>query len=262
MTDQPKDTVLTTDDGATLSLTTRGSGPQLLIIPSVASSRTIDPQPNLATTLATCFTVTTYDRRGTGKSTLPPNAGHYSVAQEIDDITLIAEHLGTPIDVYGFSSGAVLALLAAQGGALIRTLYLLEPPLFEPDTLAAERERMTELLALDRQQARDYYLRDVVGIPADIVEQIPTSDQHLADVPASLHELSFLPGCNAQRFEGLSTPTLLMVSTHTAPQLKGWAEELEQVLPYSTLRELPGEWHGVPPELQLTAIRTQSGQHV
>lgn len=262
MTAQPTDTVLTTADGATLALTTQGSGPQLLIVPSVASSRTIDPQPDLATTLATCFTVTTYDRRGTGKSTLPPGSDPdcYTVDQEINDITLIAQHLGATVDVYGFSSGADLALLAAQAGAPIRTLYLLEPPLFEPGTLAVERVRMKDLLARDRQQARDYYLRDVVGIPADIVGQIPTSEQHLADVPASLHELTFLPGCNAQRFEGLATPTVLMVSTHTAPQLKRWAAELEQALPQSTLHELPGEWHGIPADVQLAAIRNHSDQ--
>ena len=134
MSAQPTDTVLTTADGATLALTTQGSGPQLLIVPSVASSRTIDPQPDLATTLATFFTVTTYDRRGTGKSTLPPGSDPdcYTVDQEINDITLIAQHLGATVDVYGFSSGADLALLAAQAGAPIRTLYLLEPPLFEP----------------------------------------------------------------------------------------------------------------------------------
>ncbi|GAA4073492.1 hypothetical protein GCM10023065_30170 [Microbacterium laevaniformans] len=192
--------------------------------------------------------MTTYDRRGTGKSTLPPapTPDCYTVDQEINDITLIAQHLGATVDVYGFSSGADLALLAAQAGAPIRTLYLLEPPLFEPGTLAVERARMKDLLARDRQQARDYYLRDVVGIPADIVGQIPTLEQHLADVPASLHELTFLPGCNAQRFEGLATPTVLMVSTHNRPRLKRWAAELEQALPQSTLHELPASGMAFP----------------
>lgn len=256
MTLEPTQTVLTTTDGATISLTTQGSGPHLICIPSVASSRTIDPQPDLAATLAPRFTVTTYDRRGTGHSTLPAGAGpdDYVVEQEIDDITLIAQHLGSPVDVYGFSSGADLALLAAQAGAPIRRLYLLEPPLFEADTLRDERSRLRELLEQDRQAARDYYLRDVVGIPAEIVEQIPTTEQHLADVPASLHELTFLPGCTAQRFEGLTIPTLLMVSDNTAPQLRQWAADLEHALGCATLRELPGEWHGVPAATQLAAI--------
>lgn len=256
MTPEPTQTVLVTTDGATISLTTQGSGPHLVCVPSVASSRSIDPQPDLAATLATHFTVTTYDRRGTGQSTLPEGAGpdDYAVEQEIDDLALIAQHLGGPVDVYGFSSGADLALLAAQAGAPIRRLYLLEPPLFEAGSLRDERSRMRELVEQDRQAARDYYLRDVVGIPAEIVEQIPTTDQHLADVPASLHELAFLPGCTAQRFHGLETPTLLMVSSTTAPQLRQWAADLGNALGSATLRELAGEWHGVPAATQLTAM--------
>lgn len=262
MSQQPQQLVLTANDGATISLTTQGVGPHLLVVPSVASSRTIDPQPDLATTFASQFTVTTYDRRGTGESALPANASpdDYTVEQEIGDINLIASHLGAPIDVYGFSSGADLALLAAQAGAPIRHLYLLEPPLFEPGSLSAERDTMRMLLAQDRQQARDYYLRDVVGIPAEIVEQIPTSQQHLADVPASLHELTFLPGCTARRFKDLTTSTLLMISNTTAPQLRQWADDLHKALPNSMLHTLPGQWHGVPAETQLAAIQAAAGE--
>lgn len=248
---------LTTTDGATIASTTQGSGPPLVMVSSVSSSRTTDPQQSLPAALAEHFTVTTYDRRGNGQSIMPPGStiDDYSVQQEIDDITALAKRTGGPVDVYGFSSGAILALLAAQAGAPIRHLVLLEPPLHEPGALAAEGARMRELMAQDRRAARDYYLTDVVGVPAEVLEQLPTTDQHLADAPTMLHEMEFLPGCDAEHFAGLATPTLIMVSDSTVPEMMQWATSLAEVMADCTVRELPGEWHGVPDETQVAAIR-------
>lgn len=246
----------TTSDGATISATTRGAGPHLLLVPCVSTSRTTDPQQSLPDALAEHFTVTTYDRRGTGESTMPPGSTieDYAVVQEIADITMLAECAGAPVDVYGFSSGAVLALLAAQAGAPIRRLVLLEPPLFEPGAHTDHRARMCELMAQDREAARNYYLTDIVGVPAEILEQLPTTEQRLADAPTMLHELEFLPGCDAERFAGLATPTLIMVSDHTHPAMLGWAQELTRTMSNAVARELPGEWHGLSDETQVKAI--------
>ena len=247
---------LTTTDGATIASSTQGAGPPLLMVPSVSTSRTTDPQQTLPGALAERFTVTTYDRRGNGQSTMPPGTtiDDYDVQQEIDDITALAERTGGRVDVYGFSSGAVLALLAARAGAPIRRLVLLEPPLTEPGALAVERATMRELMTQDRGAARDYYLTDVVGVPAEILEQIPTTDQHLADAPTMLHEMEFLPGCTAEHFAGLATPTLIMVSDSTDPMMIGWAQSLAETMADCTVRELPGEWHGVPDQTQVATI--------
>ena len=43
----------------------------------------------------------------------------------------------------------------------------------------------------------------------------------------------------------MPVPTLLLASDHTAPELLETARQLEQAIPESTLRVLPGEWHGV-----------------
>lgn len=248
---------LTSTDGATIASTTQGEGPPLVMVSPVSSSRTTDPQQTLPAALAEHFTVTTYDRRGNGQSTLPPGTtiDDYAVQQEIDDITALAERTGGPVDVYGFSSGAILALLAAQAGAPIRRLVLLEPPLHEPGALAAEGARMRELMVQDHRAARDYYLTDVVGVPAEVLEQLPTTDQHLADAPTMLHEMEFLPGRDAQHFAGVATPTLIMVSDSTVPQMIEWANALAETMTDCTVRELAGEWHGVPDETQVAAIR-------
>ncbi len=80
----------------------------------------------LATHLASHFNVVAYDRRGRGESTdtLP-----YSVEREIDDLASLIEAAGGSAFVYGFSSGAILALLAAARGLAIPRVALLEPPL-------------------------------------------------------------------------------------------------------------------------------------
>ena len=248
---------LTTTDGATIASTTQGAGPPLVMVSPVSSSRTTDPQQTLPAALAEHFTVTTYDRRGNGYSTMPPGStiDDYAVQQEIDDLTALAERAGGLVDVYGFSSGAILALLAAQAGAPIRRLVLLEPPLHEPGALAVEGARMRELMAQDRNAARDYYLTDVVGVPAEVLAQIPATDQNLADAPTMLHEMEFLPGCDAEHFAGLATPTLIMVSDSTVPEMSEWANSLAESMADCTVRELPGEWHGVPDETQVATIR-------
>jgi alpha-beta hydrolase superfamily lysophospholipase len=82
--------------------------------------------PQLAEALAPNFTVVTYDRRGKGASTdtLP-----YAVDREIEDLQALIDLAGGPTFVHGFSSGGILALLAAERGTVIQKLSLLEPPL-------------------------------------------------------------------------------------------------------------------------------------
>ncbi|MDN6330463.1 MAG: hypothetical protein L0J84_14130, partial [Brachybacterium sp.] len=54
---------------------------------------------------------------------------------------------------------------------------------------------------------------------------------------------------------GLATPTLIMVSDSTVPEMLEWANSLAETLADCTVRELPGEWHGVPDETQVATIR-------
>ncbi len=60
-----------------------------------------------------------------------------------------------------------------------------------------------------------------------------------------VHELTFLPGTPAESFATVKTPTLIMASDHTAPEILQWATELEEAILHSTGLVLPGEWHGV-----------------
>lgn len=86
----------------------------------------------LAKHLSAHFTVINYDRRGRGKSTDTPP---YSVVREVEDIEALIDSFGKPAFVFGSSSGAVLALEAAnQLGAKVAKLFLYEPPFIVDDS--------------------------------------------------------------------------------------------------------------------------------
>ena len=243
---------LESNDGTRIGWTRVGSGPPLVMVAGVMASRERAQQPELPAALAEHFTVFTYDRRGTGESvTRVP----YAPEREFEDLHEVLRLAGDGASVYGFSSGATLALLAAGHGVPIARLLLLEPPLVpDPDTSArAEAERR---LRLDRADARRWFDVDVTGIPAEIRARFPSpTEADLDNAPAMLHELTFLPGTSVGQFSELRTPTLLMVSDRTAPVLLDAARQLGEAIPGAVLRELPGGWHGVADGLVVTTIR-------
>ncbi|WP_052460303.1 alpha/beta fold hydrolase [Microbacterium gorillae] len=233
--------VATSADGTPIAYTIQGSGPALLLMNCVSCDRVSTPQPTLADELAANFTVISYDRRGNGAS---PSTLPYALEREFEDITALTALVDGPVDAYGFSSGAVLALLAAGAGAPIRRLALLEPPLITEDW-PDERERIATLMPTDPAAARQIYLTEIVGVPPEVLATIPATDRDLANAPTMLHELEFLPGADASAFAGLANPTLLIRSDHTVPEMAMWAEQLVAVMPNARAVAVPGQWHGV-----------------
>jgi pimeloyl-ACP methyl ester carboxylesterase len=237
--------VLASADGTRIAWTRQGEGPPVVMVSSVMACRERSPQPGLPVALAGRYTVLTYDRRGTGQSHEDP-AAPYAVERELDDLAAMLELAGADASVYGFSSGATLALLAAAHGVPVAQLLLLEPPLVaDPDLTPLEEARRR--LADDPADARRWFDEEVTGIPAELRAQFPPPDQlDLANAPAMLHELAFLPGTTAEQFTDVTVPTLLLASDHTAPELLEAAHALGAALPHAVVRVLPGQWHGVP----------------
>jgi pimeloyl-ACP methyl ester carboxylesterase len=77
--------------------------------------------------------------------------------------------------VYGFSSGALLALHAAASGLTIRKLAVLEPPVASEEERPAQRAftaQLTELLAAGRREdAVSFFLTDS-GVPSEIIAEM------------------------------------------------------------------------------------------
>lgn len=166
----------------------------------------------------------------------------------------IIDIAGDDVLVYGFSSGATLALLNAVHGARISQLLLVEPPLVPDPDLGPLHEARGRLEA-DRADARRWFDEEVTGIPAEIRAQFPPlTSADLENTATMLHELTFLPGTAAARFSSLIVPTLLLASDHTAPSLLRALHDLGSVIPNATARVLPGHWHGLADDAIVEAI--------
>lgn len=113
----------TSADGTTISYHLAGNGPAIIFAPGALNLR--DTFAPMAAELACDHTVITYDRRGRGEST---DTSPYAIEREVDDLRALVEVGDGSASVFGFSSGAILALKAVADELDVERLYLYEPP--------------------------------------------------------------------------------------------------------------------------------------
>lgn len=115
---------VTSRDGAALHCRRSGEGPGLVLLHG--AMRTAGSFSKLARDLSADFTVIAVDRRGRRPSA---SAGDdFSLQQEVDDLSAVLEQTRAAY-VFGQSSGALITLKAALGGAPVAKIALYEPPL-------------------------------------------------------------------------------------------------------------------------------------
>lgn len=246
-------------DGTSIAYEQAGSGPALVMVDAAGCLRGFGPTAGWAAALTSDFTVLTYDRRGRGESTdtLP-----YAVDREIDDLEALIEAAGGSAFIFGFSSGAVLAMHAAARGLPITKLALLEPPIEfdepspdEPD-LGAE---VAELVAAGRRGDAVEHFNRSIGVPDEMIAGL-RDHPSWPDLEALAHTLvydtvvtSTLP---AERLSAIRVPTLVVNSEQSDGRLRTWSRRVADTLPDARHRSLPGEWHGVAPDV-LAPVLTQ-----
>jgi pimeloyl-ACP methyl ester carboxylesterase len=243
---------VTSRDGTSIAFERTGTGPPVILVDAAGNFRGFSPMPQLAEALSQDFTAFTYDRRGKGASTdtLP-----YAVDREFDDLQALIGLAGGSAYVHGFSSGATLALLAAERGLGITKLSLLEPPLRVGATpppaapgISGEVARL--IIAGRRGDAYEHWLTGI-GVPAETIAQMREGPLWPA-LEATAHTLvyeSFIPGSlPPERLAAISTPALVVASQGSTDQLRDWVQGVADALPNASARFLPGTWHGVPPE--------------
>src|SRR6266446_6916429 len=114
---------VTSKDGTRIAFDQSGKGPAIILVVGAFNDRfTGAPLRHL---LEPHFTVFNYDRRGRGNS---GDTAPYAVEREIEDLEALITEAGGSADVFGYSSGAVLALKAAAAGLAISRLALYDPP--------------------------------------------------------------------------------------------------------------------------------------
>src|SRR5690349_7005373 len=102
---------VTSKDGTVIAYSQVGQGPSLILVDGALCYRQFGPSQGLAAKLSAHFTVITYDRRGRGES---GDTQPYATEREIEDLTALLEVAGGTALVFGQSSGAALAIEAAN----------------------------------------------------------------------------------------------------------------------------------------------------
>jgi pimeloyl-ACP methyl ester carboxylesterase len=241
-------------DGTTIAFDRWGDGPALIMV--VGAFNTRSTTESLAQALAREFTVLNYDRRGRGDSgdTTP-----YAIEREIEDIDALLAAAGGSASVFGYSSGAMLALKAAARGLAITKLALYEPPFRADDRYPALRadlaDRLATLVADGRRgDAVELFQSEAVGIPREVVAQL----RHAPFRPgleAIAHTLVYDATIIGDRsiptelVAAVATPSLILCGEQSPPFLRDGARAVAEALPNGRLCTLPGQTHDINPEV-------------
>jgi pimeloyl-ACP methyl ester carboxylesterase len=240
-------------DGTHIAFERFGSGPALILVDGALCYRASGPSRPLAALLADRFTVLIYDRRGRGDS---GDTKPYSIEREIEDLDALIAEVGGTAFVYGISSGAALALEAANRGLPIRKLALYESPCIVDDTHAPIPgdflTRLNGLVAEDRRgDAVKMFLR-LVDLPAIAMLMMPLLPawRKLKSVAHTLpYDITIVQDnqrgkpFSAGRWAGATMPTLAMDGSKSPTWMRNGMRALAGVLPNATFRTLEGQTH-------------------
>jgi pimeloyl-ACP methyl ester carboxylesterase len=241
---------VTSRDGTTIAFDRLGSGPPVVLVCGGSVDRTADAA--IAEKLASDFTVFNYDRRGRGDSgDTPP----YAIEREVEDIDAVIGAAGGSAFLWGSSSGAVLALIAAESVPVWK-LALWEPP-FVPEGVPRPPEDQvsqyeTMIAEGRRGDAVEYFMTKVIGMPPEVVAGA-RSQPWWAATEARAHTLAYdarimgdysIPKDLAA---SVKVPTMLIAGGADFPWMRQTAETLAAALPDGEVRILEGQGHDVDP---------------
>ena len=240
-------------DGTPIAYDQSGEGPPIILV--VGAFNTSATGAPLAAQLSKHFTVFNYDRRGRGASgdTIP-----YTIEREIEDIDALITEAGGSAFVFGYSSGAILALMAARG-LTITKLALYDPP-FLVDAKSSQRFKdlvgqLAELIASGhRGQAVELFQTQAVGIPAEVVSQLRQAPfwPSLEDIaPTLVYEATLLDDMPslAERMASIPVSTLVISGGENQARLLQAAQAVADALPTASYRSLSGQTHDIMPEV-------------
>lgn len=238
-------------DGTVIAFDFTGSGPNLILIEPAGHFRGMSAYEELVPLLEDQFTVVRYDRRGRGEST---DVGHYHPQREVEDLGAVITAIGgTPL-VYGYSSGALLALHAAAAGSAMSGLVLMEPPLQPedqqgPDPLTAQ---LDELATAGRYEEAVELFHTAIGVPHEIIDDMRSTERWRRMVgvaPTLVYDCRLSDALNTAELRTISIPTLVLDSNGSIDDLTGSAAKVAGLLANAHHKSLPGEWHVVSPDL-------------
>jgi pimeloyl-ACP methyl ester carboxylesterase len=258
-------------DGTVIAYDRVGCGPPVILIVGALCSRTLGPGVKLAPMLAAHFTVFTYDRRGRGES---GNTSPYDVEREIDDLDALMKEAGGSVCVFGHSSGAVLALNAAERGLPIEKLALYEAPFIvdrsRPSTendWAQIESFLTEGRPADAVRV---FLRSV-GVPAfaiALMRWLPIWAKINAVAHTLLHDGALVRALQqgeplpASAWARVTVPALAITGEKSPEWMHNGTRALAMVLSRAEYRTLDGQAHDVDAKALAPVLAEFFGAHV
>ena len=244
-------------DGTPIAYDAGGDGPALILVGGAFSFRRYKGSLQLVELLAPRLRVLNYDRRGRGDSgdTVP-----YAVEREIEDLEALVAAAGGSADVFGMSSGGVLALRAAAAGVPVRRAVVYQPP-FTVDTAGHLpppdfEERLGELVASGRSGAAvSYFMREGMGAPRALVSFLRVARPIWRNIEAVAHTLPYdyavMNGTvhgnplAPEPWASVAIPTLVLDGGKSPASLRRAADALAERLPDARRRTIEGQSHNL-----------------
>jgi pimeloyl-ACP methyl ester carboxylesterase len=236
---------VTSRDGTRIAFDQSGEGSALILVVGAFNDRATGA--SLAQSLEPRFTVFNYDRRGRGES---GDTAPYALEREIEDLEALITQAGGSACVFGYSSGAILALRAAAHGLALSQLALYDPP--PTGAKAGElAPQLTELIAAGRRgDAVELFQTEAVGIPAAVVAQM----RHAPFRPALekmahtlVYESTILGSLPEGLLASVRVPTLVIDGEESHVMLRQAAQSVADALPNGRYRTLKGQGHDIVP---------------
>lgn len=247
---------VTSNDGTTIAFDQSGAGPAVILVGGALSDRAAATP--VAALLAPHFTVINYDRRGRGDS---GDTQPYAVEREVEDIATLIDAVGGSACVFAKSSGAALALEAANRGLPITKLALYEPPFIVDDARKPIPEgyvaHLGELATSGRRgEAVEYFLANAVEVPPEALAQMRQAPMWPA-METMAHTLAYdgaiMEGNMAGRpfspgqWAAVTMPTLVMDGGDSPVWMHHAAQAVADILPDARRLTLAGQTHSADP---------------
>ncbi len=247
-------------DGTTIAYEVTGGGPPLVYVTGAICHRTFRPVRQGASVFSQSFQVLSYDRRGRGDST---DTAPWSLDREVEDLEALIDTIGGRVFLYGHSSGAVLALHAAQRLAPKVEAVVLYDASWVADE--ADAARYSQVCAgvnalLDERRGGAAIKRFLVGIGmprlfAALLPFTPGWRRLVALAPTLRYDMSLTgapPPLDVAAM--VRVPTHVMVGERSPEELHRVADALGATIPGATRETLAGQDHMVSEEVLLPSL--------
>jgi pimeloyl-ACP methyl ester carboxylesterase len=259
-------------DGTRIAYEVSGSGPALVLVDGALCQRSMGPARKLAEQLAPQFTVHSYDRRGRGESGAGETAYHPD--REVEDLAAVIEAAGGHAHVFGSSSGAALALRAAQVGLPIDRIAVYEAPYIVDDTHApSDPDLPAQLHTLvdegRRGDAVTLFMKTVgaPGLMIRVMKLFPVW-RKLTSVAHTLpYDLAFVIDHQQGRplpdglYDAVAQPTLVIAGGKSPQYLRNAEAAVTAALPDARLETLSGQTHMIKAKVTAPVVAAHLSDH-